>query len=89
MNLIAFLLIGLIAGWISSQMIEGGGLGWLGDTLLGIFGAFVGGLMFGVLGVYSYGVWGDLVMATIGSIAVLYLVRLVPSRGSRTHTIHR
>ena len=48
-GLIAWLVVGLIAGWLAGQFMKGGGYGIIGDIVLGIIGAFVGGFIFSLL----------------------------------------
>jgi uncharacterized membrane protein YeaQ/YmgE (transglycosylase-associated protein family) len=46
MNLLMFLLLGLIAGWLASVVMRGGGYGLIGDMIVGVLGAFIGGWLF-------------------------------------------
>ena len=49
-NLVWFLLIGLIAGWLAGLLTKGSGLGLVNDLIVGVLGAFLGGLLFWVIG---------------------------------------
>lgn len=75
MYLISILVIGALAGWLAGQLMRGGGFGLLGDIVVGIVGSLIGGFIFGILGIYAYGFIGRLIMATLGAVALLYLVR--------------
>ncbi|MBN1875523.1 MAG: GlsB/YeaQ/YmgE family stress response membrane protein [Anaerolineae bacterium] len=75
-NLILFLLIGLIAGGLASRIMKGHGFGWVGDLVVGVIGAFLGGWLFSLLGISLGGVLGALVTALMGAIVLLYLLRL-------------
>jgi uncharacterized membrane protein YeaQ/YmgE (transglycosylase-associated protein family) len=75
MNLILFILIGILAGWLAGVIMKGGGYGIVGDLILGIIGAIVGGYVFGLLGVSAGGLLGQLVVATIGAVILIALVR--------------
>jgi uncharacterized membrane protein YeaQ/YmgE (transglycosylase-associated protein family) len=76
-SLILFLLVGLVAGWLASQ-IMGGRFGLSGDLLLGVLGAFVGGFLFRALGIFGgTGLLGALVVALCGSVVLLFLLRLI------------
>jgi len=77
MELIYFILIGLIAGWVASELMTGRGLGLVGDIIVGIVGALIGGSIFGLLGISAYGTLGILVMATLGSVAFLAIISLI------------
>lgn len=77
-NLIWFLIIGAIAGWLAGLLMKGGGFGLLGDIIVGIVGAFLGGWLFGVLGIHiGGGLVGSLIVAFIGAVVLLFLVRLI------------
>ena len=77
-NLIWFLIIGAIAGWLAGLFMKGGGFGLLGDIIVGIVGAFLGGWLFGVLGIHiGGGLIGSLIVAFIGAVVLLFLVRLI------------
>jgi uncharacterized membrane protein YeaQ/YmgE (transglycosylase-associated protein family) len=78
MNLVLFILIGLIAGALAGRVVSGHGYGMLGDIVVGVIGAFVGGWLFTTfLGVDGGGPLMGLVTAFIGAIALLWLIRLV------------
>ena len=80
-GLIAWLVVGLIAGWLAGQFMKGGGYGVVGDIVVGIIGAFVGGLLFSFLmpGAAA-GFWGSIVVAFIGAVALIALIRALPGR---------
>jgi uncharacterized membrane protein YeaQ/YmgE (transglycosylase-associated protein family) len=75
-----FLLIGLAAGWLAGQIMKGGGYGLIGDLVVGVVGAFVGGFLFHLLGLVAVGLIGELATATVGAIVLLYLLRLMKSK---------
>jgi uncharacterized membrane protein YeaQ/YmgE (transglycosylase-associated protein family) len=78
MNIVLFLLIGLIAGALAGRVVSGHGYGVLGDIVVGVVGAFLGGWIFTTfLGVAGGGVLMSLVTAFIGAIALLWLIRMV------------
>lgn len=79
MELLAFLVLGGIAGWIASMIMgTDGSQGIFLNVVVGVIGAFVGGLVFNAFG--SAGVSGfniySLAVATLGAIVLLWLVRL-------------
>ncbi|KQM34772.1 hypothetical protein ASF03_00395 [Rhizobium sp. Leaf68] len=75
---VVFLLIGLVAGFLASLIVGGGGL--IGCLLSGVIGAFVGGYLFNALGI-SLGTENALVVqiihATVGAIIVTLIARLI------------
>ena len=77
MSLLWFCLIGIAAGWLAGQIMKGGGFGLVGDLIVGVIGALLGGYLFGLMGVGGSGLLGQLIVATVGAIVLLFLVRLV------------
>ncbi len=77
MDLVYFLVIGLLAGWLGGLLMRGGGLGLIGNLVVGVIGAFVGGFLFDLLGVsVGGGIIGPLVTATVGAVILLFVVGL-------------
>ena len=77
MDMLWFLLIGIAAGWLAGQIMKGGGFGLIGDLIVGVIGALVGGFLFSLFGVSAVGRLGSLVTATVGAIALIALLRVV------------
>ncbi|MBW4046467.1 MAG: GlsB/YeaQ/YmgE family stress response membrane protein [Proteobacteria bacterium] len=78
MHLLAFLIIGAIAGWLAGLMTKGGGFGLLGDIVVGVVGAFLGGFLFRMLGLFpGGGLIPSLIVATVGAVVLLFLIRLI------------
>jgi len=80
MNLIYFLIIGLIAGWLAGQIMKGKGFGLIGNLIVGCIGAVLGGYLFGLLGLASYGLIGSLVTALVGALLLLWIISLIKKR---------
>lgn len=80
MNIIAWLILGAVAGWIASVIMgSNGSQGLLGDIILGIIGAFLGGFLFnltGAPGTTGLNLW-SLFVAVIGAIVALMIGRAV------------
>lgn len=74
-GLIGWLIIGLLAGWLSGEVVRGKGFGCLGNTLLGLIGAVVGGWLFEQLHISTFGFLGSLAAATVGAVAIVALAR--------------
>jgi uncharacterized membrane protein YeaQ/YmgE (transglycosylase-associated protein family) len=82
MSIIAWILLGLLAGWIASKIMHGSGSGLVTNLILGIVGAFVGGILFsavGGAGVTGFNLW-SLIVAVIGAIVVLWIYNAVNGR---------
>jgi uncharacterized membrane protein YeaQ/YmgE (transglycosylase-associated protein family) len=82
MGIIAWIVLGLIAGFIASKIYAGTGQGLLLDMVLGIVGAVVGGFLFsalGVTGVTGFNIW-SMIVATVGAVIVLWLYHAIAAR---------
>ncbi|HEV3145877.1 MAG TPA: GlsB/YeaQ/YmgE family stress response membrane protein [Gemmataceae bacterium] len=77
-----FILIGLVAGWLAGLVVKGRGLGLLADIIVGIIGAIIGGYLFGWLNISLpvTGLLGSLITATVGAILLLFVLRLFQRR---------
>jgi uncharacterized membrane protein YeaQ/YmgE (transglycosylase-associated protein family) len=76
-QVLLWIVIGLIAGWLASAVV-GGGYGVVGDIIVGIVGAFLGSLVFEKLGVSTpfAGLPGTIFVAFVGAVLLLLLLRL-------------
>lgn len=78
MNLLLFLLVGLVAGWLAGKIMRGAGYGLIGDLIVGVIGAFFGRWLFGVLGIWAGGgLIAQLIVALVGALILLFLLRLI------------
>jgi uncharacterized membrane protein YeaQ/YmgE (transglycosylase-associated protein family) len=79
MDLLTWLIVGLVAGILSSAVAGGIGYGLLGDIIVGIVGAFVGGWLFTQLGLASPfpGLAGTIFVAFIGAVVLLFILHLI------------
>ena len=78
MELLYFLLIGLIVGWLAGLLVKGGGFGIVGDMVMGVLGAFLGGFLVRSLGLSAGGgMLGAIIVATIGAMVLILLLRLI------------
>ncbi|HXM58459.1 MAG TPA: GlsB/YeaQ/YmgE family stress response membrane protein [Candidatus Dormibacteraeota bacterium] len=77
----AWLIVGLLAGAIAGRLVRGGGYGCLVDVIVGIIGAFIGGLVVGFfLPQTQFGFFGSLVVAILGAVLLLGFIRLISPR---------
>ncbi|MGF6602806.1 putative membrane protein YeaQ/YmgE (transglycosylase-associated protein family) [Paraburkholderia sp. GAS448] len=77
-GIIAWLIIGAIAGWLAGVLVKGGGFGLIVDIIVGIVGAFIGGWLAGLLGITLGGGWiGSIITALIGAVILLFIIRLI------------
>jgi len=76
-HLALYLLIGLIAGFLSGKFMTDKGFGKIGNLITAIIGALIGGHLLGLLGMTTYGLIGSLFMSILGSIIFLFLASLI------------
>jgi uncharacterized membrane protein YeaQ/YmgE (transglycosylase-associated protein family) len=82
MGIIAWIILGLIAGWIASKIMHGQGSGLLMNLVLGVVGAFVGGILISALGgvgITGFNLW-SLLVAVLGAVIALWLYNALSSR---------
>ena len=79
-GIIAWLLVGLIAGWAAGKVSRGHGFGIIGDLVVGLIGALIGGLVAGAFIQGSVGFVGSIIVAFLGALVLLALVRLLSGR---------
>ncbi len=84
MDLISWIVVGLIAGWLAGQVMKGVGYGLVGDIVVGIIGALFGGWLainvFNIAAVANGINVGSIVVAFLGAVAFIWIVRMLPGR---------
>ena len=76
MDIIVFLLVGLFAGCLAGSLMNFKGLGLVGNMVIGIIGAFLGGYLFDLVGFFWItGLIGSIVKATIGAVILLVILK--------------
>lgn len=77
-SLLIVILVGVIAGWLAGQLVQGAGFGLIGDLLIGIVGALIGSWLLPRLGIHlGTGFVREIVSATIGAVVLLLVIRLL------------
>jgi uncharacterized membrane protein YeaQ/YmgE (transglycosylase-associated protein family) len=82
MSILAWIALGLIAGFIASKIFVGSGQGILMDIVLGIVGAVVGGYLFSALGstgITGFNIW-SMFVAVVGAVVLLWLYHAISGR---------
>lgn len=77
MNLLYFLIVGAIAGFLAGKFSKGSGFGLIGNLIVGIVGAFVGGFLAGIIGLSAHGLVAEILIATVGAIVFLALLTFI------------
>lgn len=75
-GLIAWILIGLIAGWLTGKVTRGRGFGCIANVVLGLVGAVIGGWIFSHLGIEAWGFIGSLAAAVVGAVVLVSIARM-------------
>jgi uncharacterized membrane protein YeaQ/YmgE (transglycosylase-associated protein family) len=75
-GLIAWLFLGLVAGWLAGKLSRGRGYGCITDIILGLVGSFIGGWVFTKLGIFGGGFIYSLAAATLGAVILVAIVHL-------------
>ena len=95
-QLLIAILVGLVAGFLASHLVSGHGYGLLGDIVVGILGALVGTFLLGALittyilaplGLPAGSLVGQIIVAFIGAVLVLAIMRLVMGAGYRRRRV--
>ena len=77
-GIIAWIIIGIVAGWLAGKLVKGEGYGMIGDIIVGIVGAFIGGWLAGVLGIsIGGGLIASIITATVGAVILVVILRMV------------
>ena len=74
-NLLLFLVIGIVAGFIAGKIMKGAGFGLVGDLIVGVIGSFIGVWVFGLLNISSGGILGLLIAAIVDEPIPPHIVR--------------
>jgi uncharacterized membrane protein YeaQ/YmgE (transglycosylase-associated protein family) len=81
-TLLLILVVGVIAGWLAGQIVQGTGFGLVGDLIVGVIGAFIGSWLLPQLGVHlGSGIVPEIANATIGAIVLLLVIIAVRGGG--------
>ena len=84
-DVIWWIVVGLIAGFLASLVMRGGGYGIIGDIIVGIVGAFLGGWLFSLLGIGAGGgLIGSIIVAFIGACILIAILRAISGGFTRT-----
>jgi len=82
-GLVAWLLFGLVAGWLAGKIARGRGFGCIGDILLGLIGSYIGGWIFIKLGIFGGGFLYSLAAAVLGAVILVSIAHAFSSGPER------
>jgi uncharacterized membrane protein YeaQ/YmgE (transglycosylase-associated protein family) len=81
-SLLVILFVGIVAGWLAGQVLDGGGFGLVGDLIVGLLGALIGDWLMPRLGIHlGAGIVALIINAFIGAVVLLLILRLVGGGG--------
>jgi uncharacterized membrane protein YeaQ/YmgE (transglycosylase-associated protein family) len=82
-GIVAWLVVGLLAGWAAGFVMKGAGYGLIGDIVAGLIGALIGGFLFGFFVAGDVGFWGSFAIAFVGACILIVIVRYVALKRTR------
>ena len=84
-GLIAWIIIGIVAGWLTGKLMKGSGFGMFADMVIGLIGALIGGFLsshLGFGGVGDHGLVMSILIATLGAVILTFLLRVITGNRS-------
>jgi len=85
MNLVLYLIMGAIVGWLAGKIMSGHGYGIIWDIVLGILGSFLGGWLFSLIfGTAATGLVISFIVALIGAVILVAIVHMIKREPMRT-----
>ena len=76
-DILFYTIIGLVAGWLAGVIMKERSLGLIGNLVVGIVGAIIGGYIFEFFGISTGGLFGSLISAIVGAIILLYVIQQI------------
>ncbi len=77
MDIVIFLLIGAVSGWLAGEIFKGGGFGLIGNIIVGVIGGFIGGWLAGKLGIGGGGLLWQIIISVAGAWVLLFVISLI------------
>jgi uncharacterized membrane protein YeaQ/YmgE (transglycosylase-associated protein family) len=82
-GILAWLVVGLVAGWLAGKVSRGHGFGLVGDLVVGLIGALIGGFLAGLIFHGTVGLLGSIIVAFLGAVILLAILRALSGRPVR------
>jgi uncharacterized membrane protein YeaQ/YmgE (transglycosylase-associated protein family) len=77
MQILIWIISGIIAGWLAGLLVRGGGFGLIGDLIIGLLGGIIGGWLAGLFGLQAVSWLGNIITAALGGVILVVIVRIL------------
>ena len=77
MNILIWIISGVVAGWIAGLLVRGRGFGLIGDLIVGLVGGLIGGWLAGLLGIQASSLIAQVLVAALGGVVLVAIIRMV------------
>jgi uncharacterized membrane protein YeaQ/YmgE (transglycosylase-associated protein family) len=77
MHILIWIIVGILAGWLTGLVMKGRGYGLLGDLVIGLLGGLIGGWLFGLVGLAPTSWLGQVLVSFIGGVVLVAIARLL------------
>lgn len=77
MNILIWIISGIIAGWLAGLVVKGRGFGLVGDLVIGLLGGVVGGWLAGFVGLQPVNLLGNILVAAFGGVVLVAVIRVL------------
>jgi len=77
MNMLIWIISGIIAGWLAGVIVRGRGFGLIGDLIIGLLGGLIGGWLAGLLGIQASSWLAQILVAALGGVVLVAIIRLI------------
>ena len=77
MNILVWIISGVVAGWIAGLLVRGRGFGLIGDLIVGLVGGLIGGWLAGLLGIQASSLIAQVLVAALGGVVLVAIIRMV------------
>ena len=77
MDILIWIISGIIAGWIAGLLVRGRGFGLIGDLIIGLLGGLIGGWLASLLGIQASSWLAQVLVAALGGVVLVAIIRLI------------
>jgi uncharacterized membrane protein YeaQ/YmgE (transglycosylase-associated protein family) len=77
MNILIWIISGVITGWLAGLLVRGRGFGLIGDLVIGLLGGLIGGWLAGLLGIQASSWIAQILVAALGGVVLVAIIRMI------------